>query len=102
MKKKNINFELQGKVRKYLEYMMHSESDVAKEEEILGFLTSALRKELVLESNGKYIYQTPIFTKNFSDKVLEKAAFCLKEVKYSPEEFIYHVFFLLIIKKYSF
>lgn len=91
MKNKNINFELCGRVRKYLEYMMHSETNTEKENEILNKMTHALRKELILESNIKYIDQIPLFSKNFSKPALEELAFSLKKVRYSPEEFIFHV-----------
>ena len=62
MNNKNINFELQGRVRKYLEYIMHKETNSERENEILNKLTHALKRELILESNGKYLYQTPLFS----------------------------------------
>lgn len=100
MKNKNIDFELQGKVRKYLEYMMHSETDIEKEKEIFNKLTYALKKELILQSNGKYINQIPLFTENFSIQTLENLPFVMKERKFCPEEYIYHVkFFVQIHKK---
>jgi hypothetical protein len=100
MNSKNINFELQGRVRKYLEYIMHKETNVEKESAILNKLTFALKKEVILESNGKFIYEIPLFNQNFSAKTLEQLAFSLKQVRYSPEEYIYHVllhFFILMI-----
>lgn len=99
MKSKGINFELQGRVRKYLEYMMLSETDVEKENEILSRLTFALKKELILESNGKHLKQAPLFYQNFSEKALEQLCFSLKELKFCPEEFVYHVFPSLFNKK---
>ena len=92
MNSKNINFELQGRVRKYLEYIMHKETNIEKENEILNKLTMALKREVILESNGKLIYEIPLFNKNFSAKTLEQLAFSLKQIRYSPEEYIYHVF----------
>lgn len=91
MKSKNINFELQGRVRKYLEYIMHKEINHEKENEILNKLTFALRKEVILESNGKFLYNTELFSKNFSPSTLQNLSFVLKEIRYSPEEFIFHV-----------
>ena len=93
MNSKNINFELQGRVRKYLEYIMHKETNIEKENEILNKLTMALKREVILESNGKLIYEIPLFNKNFSAKTLEQLAFSLKQIRYSPEEYIYHVFY---------
>lgn len=91
MKSKNINFELQGRVRKYLEYIMHKEINNEKEKNILNRLTHALRKEVILESNGKFLFNTELFTKKFSSSTLQKLAFTLKQSRYSPEEYIFHV-----------
>lgn len=91
MNSKGINFELQGRVRKYLEYTMHKEINLEKEKEIFNKLTFALRKEVVLESNGRFLAQIPLFSKNFSATTLEKLVFILKPIRYSPEEFIFHV-----------
>lgn len=97
MKEKNINFELQGKVRKYLEYLMHSETDTKKENEVLNVLTTSLKRELILESNGKYINDIPLLKENFSKNTLEELAFYVNELKLSPEEFIYHVKFIVFV-----
>lgn len=91
MRSKNINFELQGRVRKYLEYIMHKEINNEKENEILNKLTFALRKEVILESNGKFLYNTELFRQNFSAFTLQNLSFVLKQIRYSPEEFIFHV-----------
>ena len=93
MKSKNINFELQGRVRKYLEYIMHKEINNEKEKEILNKLTIALRREVILESNGKFLYNTELFSKKFSPATLQNLAFVLKQNRYSPEEYIFHVTF---------
>ena len=91
MKSKNINFELQGRVRKYLEYIMHKEINNEKEKNILNRLTLALKKEVILESNGKFLFNTELFNKKFSSSTLQKLAFILKQSRYSPEEYIFHV-----------
>ena len=91
MRHNNIDFELQGRVRKYLEYIMNKETNHKKEEEILDKLTKALKKEVILEANGKYLYQIPFFSRNFSAELIEQLAFTIKQVRYSPEEYIYHV-----------
>ena len=94
MKSKNINFELQGRVRKYLEYIMHKEIHNEKEKEILDKLTSSLKREVILESNGKFLYNTELFNKKFSSSTLQNLAIVLKQNRYSPEEYIFHVYFL--------
>lgn len=91
MKKKNINFELQGRVRKYLAYTLQKDSNLEEEKEILDKLNNALRKEVILQSNGKFISHVPLFSHNFSAKTLEGLSLSLNSVRFSPEEFIYHV-----------
>lgn len=95
MQSRKINFELQGRVRKYLKYTMFHESNVEKEEYIINKLTDELKKEVILESNGKFLFNTEIFSKNFSAHTLQSLAFMLKQRRYSPEEFIYHVIFFI-------
>lgn len=100
MKRKNIKFELQGKARKYLSYIFKEDHDLDKEYNVLKKLTQNLRRKLILESHGKILNKIPFFLINFSQETIEELAFCLKELKYSPEEFIYKVnlikIFLLI------
>lgn len=98
MKKKNIDFELQGRVRKYLEYTMDKERNSDKEIEILNKLTASLKKELLLQSHGNILTKIPLFTKNFSANTVQSLSFCMKKVKFSPEEYIYKVH---LIKKSS-
>ena len=91
MRSKNIDFELQGKVRKYLEYTMYKETNHEKEEIILNKLTHALKNEVIIQANSKKLYEIPLFSKNFSAQTIEKLAFVIKEVRFSPEEYIYKV-----------
>ena len=89
MRENNINFELQGKVRKYLEHLMTKESNSEKEQEIFSKLTHSLKKELMLNSNGKLLSQIPFFTNNFCEETVEDLSFCLQKIRYSPEEYLY-------------
>lgn len=91
MKRKNIKFELQGKARKYLGYIFKKDQDLEKEYSVLNKLTQNLKRKLILESHGKILAKIPFFNKNFSQETIEELAFCLKEIKFSPEEFIYRV-----------
>lgn len=93
MRKKNINFELQGRVRKYLAYTLQKDCNIEEENEILDKLNYALKKELILQSNEKFISQTPMLSRNFSSKTLELLALSIQSVRFSPGEFIFHVFF---------
>ena len=99
MKRKNINFELQGRVRKCLEYMMQKESNSDEENIILKKLTNALKQELALESNGKMLHQIPFLKSNFSRDFIEELSHSLKETKMSPEEVLYQVTKYLILWK---
>ena len=94
MKQKGLNFELQGRVRKYLEYIMHKDINSEKEGKILNKLTNALKKEVILAFNGKVLDEIPLFRDNFSAQTIEELAFCLRQVRYSPEEFIFHVIYM--------
>lgn len=96
MKKQDVNFELQSRVRKYLEYTMNNESYSEEENLILNKLTKSLKKEVLLESYGKFIEDLPLFKENFSKETKEKMVFALKTLSYSPEEFVYHVKYLSI------
>ena len=94
MQRKNIEFELQGRVRKYLEYISSQDINSDKEREILNKLTQSLRTEVLLAANGKLFNQIPFFKRNFSAEVLDELAFSLEQVRFSPEEFVYKVIFL--------
>jgi len=94
MKEKNINFELQGRVRKYLEYLNHHEINSERLEEVFKKLTHSMKKEVLLGSNGLFLKKIPFFSQNFSTNFIEKLCFEMKALKYSPEETIYKVFFI--------
>ena len=93
MKKKNLDFELQGRVRKYLEYIMHKEKNSEKESEIINKLTESLQKEVLMNSQGSILTKIPLFKNNFSAKTVQNISFKMRQCKFSPEEYIYHVLF---------
>ena len=95
MKKKNLDFELQSRVRRYLEYTLKNESNLEEEQKILLKLTKSLKNEVLLESFGKYIENIPFFKNNFSKETIENIVLSLKELRFSPEEFIYRVINIL-------
>ena len=92
MRERGVEFELQGRVRKYLEYIIHKDTNTAKEDEILNKLTKTLRKEVILASNGKHLKNIPLFMENFSARTIEELTFFIKPVRLSPEEYIFQVF----------
>ncbi len=91
MKKQNLDFELQSRVRRYLEYTMKNESNLEEEQRILLKLTKSLKNEVLMESFGKYIENIKFFKNNFSKETIENIVLSLKELRFSPEEFIYRV-----------
>ena len=90
MKKNNLGFELQSRVRRYLEYTIKNENNNEQMDGILNKLTKSLKNELILQSYQKYIQNSKFF-KNFSFKTQEKIVLSLKELKLSPEESIHYV-----------
>lgn len=89
----DVPFELQSRVRKYLEYNLKNESRSDCESSILNKLNNSLKKELMMESLGKFLKSVSFFRENFTDSSLEKFVFALKKLQLSPEEFLYKVVF---------
>ena len=102
MNKNNLNFDLQSRVRKYLDYTLTNESNLEKENIILNKLTNSLKNEVLLDSYGKYIHKIPFLKNNFSTFSLKNIILSLKELRFTPEEFIYHVKFNFLLKIYLF
>lgn len=99
MNQKNINFELKGKVREYLQFVFKQKDYNKNESEILNKLNKALKKEVIMEAYGKILMRTPKFFENFSNETLENLSSFMRPQTYSPEEFIYKVqliFFLYL------
>ena len=92
MKKNDLNFELQSRVRRYLEFISKNESDAAEKQTILNKLTKSLKREVLLEANGKLIKDN-FFFKNFTKEFQEEVTLCLKELRLSPEEYVFKVSF---------
>lgn len=90
MKKNDLGFELQSRVRMYLEYTLKNEDNEEGLKNILNKLTKSLRSEVLYESYGRYINENDFF-KRFSGKTKEKIILSISEVKFSPEEIIYKV-----------
>ena len=91
MNKKRINFDLRMRIRKYLEYVWKEEQSQNSYEEnlIIDKLSSYLKKELLLETNGKILAQIPFFNKNFSNETLRKLVYRLEETHFMPGDIIY-------------
>lgn len=86
-----VSFELQSRVRKYLEYTMNHTANMKEEKLILDKLNKSLKDELLIESLGRIIKAVPFFKDNFSEDSLENLVFALRKRQLSPEEFLYKV-----------
>ena len=93
MKRKNINYELQDRARKYLHFFLKDrDSEYSKKvEEILENFSFNLREELYLNTNGVILRKFPILKENFSEEFLKKLVFKMNQVSFIPEENIFMV-----------
>lgn len=93
MRRKDIEYDVQVKVRKYLNFVYDQDSATsAKEHELIEKLSSSLREELLIRANGEILKKMPLFYKNFSEATLRKLVFSMKQARYYPEEIIFEVF----------
>lgn len=101
MEKKNIDYNLQMKIREYLRFIWQEESTQNSEieAEIIGKLSKSLKSELIFEAYGQILMKSPLFFANFTEKFLSELMYEIKEVRNTPEELIFQVFFLKKPKK---
>ncbi len=106
MTKTHVDFELQVRVRKYLEHLWLEEEIENKDMEIqiMNRLSDSLREELLVQSHGKVLAKYSFFTNFFSEETLEKVSQVVRTVSYAPDDIITYVslaFFFLkkMIKK---
>ena len=94
MRRKGIEFDLQGKVRRYLNFIVKEsrQESSEKESELIERLSPSLRKELLLQANGKILLESPILRENFSIKSIEKLTEKMTAVDLAPEDLVYEVF----------
>ncbi len=57
---------MQGKIRKYLEYVYEKEFSTIDEKGALDILSTTLREEVLAELNIKVLKQTSLLTTKFS------------------------------------
>lgn len=97
MEKKGIDYNLQMRVREYLRFIWQEEStqDSELEDEIISKLSKSLRSELMFESYGKILRNSPLFFANFSEKFLSELMYEIKEVRNIPEDILFSVIYLI-------
>ena len=92
MRRKNIEYDIQVKVRKYLNFIYDQDSaNAAKENELIDKLSTSLREEVLIRANGNILKMIPLFYRNFSENTLRKLVFSMKQVRFYPEEIIFQV-----------
>ena len=95
MEKKNIDYNLQMKIREYLRFFWQEEmtQNVETENQIIDKLSKSLKSELIFESYGQLLKNSPLFFANFSEKLLGELMYEIKEVRNIPEDSIFKVDF---------
>ena len=92
MMKKNIDKQMQARVRKYLEYVIETQRMHKNQDEVvLSMLSTNLREELLNQVNGKVLKENQLFSSKFSSKFIVELSGFLVEHVYSPEEIIFKV-----------
>ena len=93
MKRKKVDYELQVRVCKYLEHIwLEEELEYGQSENlILNKLSEALKKDLLIQANGRVLANSTTFTHFFTDEALERASQCLKVFHFAPGDIIFRV-----------
>ena len=92
MKKKNININLQIKIKRFIEYNYEVEKEgYFKGSQLLSGISSNLKEELNFDAYGNCIRKHEIFSKNFSEDFLKKLTNVIQEFTYTIDDSI--VFF---------
>lgn len=93
MNKKNVAFEFQNKIRKYINsiYDPHYNNSLS-ELKLIDKITVGLKEELLLKANRGVIEKFSFFKQNFSEETLKKIILTMKFKNYFPEEIILQVY----------
>ncbi|CAK68206.1 unnamed protein product (macronuclear) [Paramecium tetraurelia] len=88
MSKNKIQFELQTKVRSYLEYIWQEEQEMNDDEvgSIVNKLSKHLQDELQYQLRGNILKNCKIIMKLFSESFIKSLLHYMEEQAYSPEE----------------
>ena len=97
MKKNNVDFDFQFRVRKYLEYCFYETNEKEKEVMIYDKLSKSIKDEYHFQIYGKKILNIPIFKNNFSTECLKALSKIITKTDLAPEEIFLKVIFYFII-----
>ena len=96
--KKNIGYDLQTKIRKYLYFMHeHQTMNSQMESSVINKLSSSLKEEVIIKANGEILQSIPLFAKNFSKETIRELVLLMRKQRFYPEEVIFKVDFIKII-----
>ncbi|CAD8066035.1 unnamed protein product [Paramecium sonneborni] len=88
MSKNKIQFELQTRIRSYLEYIWQEEQNMNDEEvsSLICKLSSNLQEELQYQLRGNILSSCKVMVKTFSEKMIKTLLGQMEEQSFSPEE----------------
>ncbi|CAD8174031.1 unnamed protein product [Paramecium octaurelia] len=88
MSKNKIQFELQTRIRSYLEYIWQEEQNMNDEEvsSLICKLSSNLQEELQYQLRGNILSSCKVMIKTFSEKMIKSLLGQMEEQSFSPEE----------------
>ena len=98
MKKRNINKNIQIRVKRYMQYMQEAklkEGNYKNNIETLSSLPIKLRNQLIIDLYEKVLKNLKIINENFSSECISQMCLLIKEYKFIPQDLIYHVLILL-------
>ena len=92
MIRKNIDKDLQRRIREYLRFLWKEEKtqNLEEEQKIIDFLSSSLKEELYLEAYGSILKKHPMFYTNFSEKTIRKLVSRIRETRLFPDEKVFN------------
>ena len=100
LKRKNVPYSVQVRVKKYLEYSFESDTFNFCDEDIFENISHNLKDEILTFVHGNLIKKIPIFYYIYSSKFIQKILFFFEEELYGPEENIFSVKLFNIIFLY--
>ncbi len=96
MKDRNINKNLQLRVKRYVEYMHREEkTSFSHLETVCGSLSKTLKEELFVDGFGRILKGNTLFRSKFSDEFLRALTIKLRELTLAPEDYVYKVVYLI-------
>jgi len=96
MNRNRMSKGVQTKVQGYIEYLLEEESHKKKDqEEFLEIVPESIRRQVLIDLNGRLLTHHVIFSSNFNEAFLLDLATKLKERLLGPEEEIYTVGFCI-------